>query len=95
MEEIQQKEKYFIIDFDSTFTTVEALDVLAEISLQNNPIREEAIREIQEITDRGMDGSLDLTESLEMRLAIIKPHREHIPELIKRLQKRADHGAFF
>lgn len=29
--------KKFIIDFDSTFTQVEALDILGEISLINDP----------------------------------------------------------
>ena len=29
--------KYFVIDFDSTFTKVEALDELCEISLKDNP----------------------------------------------------------
>jgi D-3-phosphoglycerate dehydrogenase len=33
------KDKYFIIDFDSTFTQVEALDELGAISLQNHPER--------------------------------------------------------
>ena len=31
------KTKKFIIDFDSTFTRVEALDILGEISLSNDP----------------------------------------------------------
>ena len=30
----------YIFDFDSTLTRVEALDVLAEITLQNNPKKE-------------------------------------------------------
>ena len=29
--------KYFVIDFDSTFTKVEAFDVLADISLNGHP----------------------------------------------------------
>jgi hypothetical protein len=32
-----QMDQYFIIDFDSTFTQVEALDELARISLKNHP----------------------------------------------------------
>ena len=48
--------KYFIIDFDSTFTQVEALDVLAEIALKNNENRTKAVQEIKDITDQGMDG---------------------------------------
>ena len=33
--------KYFVIDFDSTFTKVEAFDVLADISLNGHPDKDE------------------------------------------------------
>jgi D-3-phosphoglycerate dehydrogenase len=39
----------YVFDFDSTLTRVEALDVLAEMTLQGNPKREEIIEEIQNI----------------------------------------------
>jgi len=32
-----QTKRNFVFDFDSTLTSVEALDVLAEITLVNNP----------------------------------------------------------
>ena len=41
--------KYFVIDFDSTFTQVEAFDVLADISLETHPDKEERIQKIKEI----------------------------------------------
>ncbi len=81
-----ENDKYFVIDFDSTFTKVEALDVLAEISLQHHPEKEERIRKIKEITDAGMDGSLSVKESLQKRLDLLEARREHIEELVKRLQ---------
>ena len=40
---------YFIIDFDSTFTQVEALDELARISLKNHPDREIIYQKIIDI----------------------------------------------
>ena len=40
--------KYFVIDFDSTFTKVEAFDVLADISLNDHPEKEERKRRIIE-----------------------------------------------
>ena len=50
--EIPTKEaRYFIIDFDSTFTKVEALDELGAISLQNNPNLANILLEIKDITD--------------------------------------------
>jgi D-3-phosphoglycerate dehydrogenase / 2-oxoglutarate reductase len=81
------KRKYFIIDFDSTFTQVEALDVLAEISLKNDPNKDQAIAEIKSVTDRGMDGSLSFRASLKERVDILKANKSHLPELIERLSK--------
>ena len=83
-----KKTKYFIIDFDSTFTQVEALDVLCDIALEGKPQRKEALSKIQEITDAGMDGSLSLSESLEQRIEILGAHRDHLPTLISRLSKQ-------
>ena len=40
----------FVFDFDSTLTSVEGLDVLAEISLRNNHDKDNIINKIQEIT---------------------------------------------
>lgn len=77
--------KYFIIDFDSTFTQVEALDVLAEISLKNNENQANAIAEIKSITDQGMDGGMSFRESLNKRIDILKANKEHLPELVERL----------
>ncbi|MBC7572522.1 MAG: hypothetical protein H7319_22735, partial [Spirosoma sp.] len=45
------EQTYYIIDFDSTFTKVEALDVLGEISLVGRPDRADVLAEIQAITD--------------------------------------------
>ncbi len=84
---VMSQTKYFIIDFDSTFTQVEALDILAEISLKNNENRENTIKEIKKITDEGMDGSMSFRASLQERLNLLKAHRDHMPELVARLKK--------
>ena len=49
---VQTGRKY-VFDFDSTLTRVEALDVLAEMTLQGNPKRDEIVKEIQRITNFG------------------------------------------
>ena len=77
---------YFIIDFDSTFTKVEALDLLCEIVLEQSPKKGEVLSQIQEITNRGMDGELDFRTSLSMRLDLLKPHRKHVEQLSERLK---------
>jgi D-3-phosphoglycerate dehydrogenase len=78
--------KYFVIDFDSTFTKVEAFDVLADISLSDHPEREERKKKIHQITNQGMDGSISFRESLEQRLDLLQPARRHIEPLIQRLK---------
>lgn len=78
--------KYFVIDFDSTFTKVEAFDVLADISLQDHPDREARKKQIVEITNQGMDGSISFRESLEKRLNLLAPSQHHLPVLIKQLK---------
>lgn len=87
MSEQLTAEKYFIIDFDSTFTKVEALDILGEISLNGHPERELRLQKIADVTDRGMAGEMSLRESLEARIQILDAHRHHMDELVERLSK--------
>jgi len=79
-------EKYYVIDFDSTFTKVEAFDLLAEISLKDHPQKEENIRKIKEITNGGMDGSMSFRESLESRIKLLEAKKSHITQLINALK---------
>jgi D-3-phosphoglycerate dehydrogenase len=74
--------KYFVIDFDSTFTKVEAFDVLADISLDGHPDKESLKDKIKEITNQGMDGSLSFRESLEQRIALLSPNKKHLTQLV-------------
>lgn len=78
--------KYFVIDFDSTFTKVEAFDVLADISLKDHPEKEERKKQIVQITNQGMDGSISFRESLERRLNLLAPSRQHLNPLITELK---------
>ena len=57
-----QTKRNFVFDFDSTLTSVEALDVLAEITLINNPEKDQIIDEIIDITNLGIDGKISFTE---------------------------------
>ena len=78
--------KYFVIDFDSTFTKVEAFDVLAEISLKDHPEMEERKHQIHQITNQGMDGTISFRQSLEQRLNLLAPWKHHLEPLIQRLR---------
>jgi D-3-phosphoglycerate dehydrogenase / 2-oxoglutarate reductase len=78
----------YIFDFDSTLTRVEALDVLAEITLQNNPQKEEIIQEIIDITNLGIDGEISFTESLERRIKLLEANKADLSQLIADLKKQ-------
>ena len=80
--------KNFIIDFDSTFTQVEALDILGEIALENSPERDSALQKIKVITDQGMEGGLSFRESLDQRLALLQAKKSHIQPLIDQLRQK-------
>ncbi|MFY0626657.1 MAG: phosphoglycerate dehydrogenase [Reichenbachiella sp.] len=84
---IKAQNRNFVIDFDSTFTQVEALDVLCEIVLENQPTKESVLSEIASITNEAMGGSLSFRESLEQRLSLLKANRSHLPHLIEKLEK--------
>ncbi|RAU82236.1 phosphoglycerate dehydrogenase [Pontibacter arcticus] len=82
------KDKYFILDFDSTFTQVEALDLLGEIALQHTESKEQILEEIKAITNSGMDGSSSFSEGLLKRIHLLQAHKKHLQELIGTLEDK-------
>ncbi len=92
--------KQFIIDFDSTFTQVEALDLLAEISLDKSKSKDSTIAKIKALTDKGMEGKLSLRSSLNQRLELLDANQTHLDQLVKKLKKEVSisfkrNGDFF
>ena len=83
-----QTKRNFVFDFDSTLTSVEALDVLAEITLVNNPAKDQIIDEIIDITNLGIDGKISFTESLERRIKLLNAKKSDLPILISQLRKK-------
>ena len=82
------KKRNYIFDFDSTLTRVEALDVLAEITLKNNPQKDEIIQEIIDITNLGIDGEISFTESLERRIKLLNANQADLTGLVVALKKQ-------
>ncbi len=82
------RKKFFVIDFDSTFTKVEALDELCEIALEGSPRKEEVLRQVRDITDQAMEGKISFREALEKRVTLLDAKKEHLPALIDRLKKK-------
>jgi len=78
----------YVFDFDSTLTKVEALDVLAEITLKGKANKDEVIQKIQDITNLGIDGDISFTESLEKRLELLHAHKDDLELLIKELRTK-------
>ena len=82
------KKRSYVFDFDSTLTKVEALDVLAEITLTNNPNKNAIIQEIIDITNLGIDGEISFTESLERRIQLLKANKADLSSLVNALKKQ-------
>ena len=78
----------YVFDFDSTLTRVEALDVLAEITLEGRADKDDIIREIQKITNLGIDGDISFTESLEKRIKLLDAHKDDLEELVQILRQK-------
>lgn len=96
---MKEKELY-IIDFDSTFTQVEALDELAKISLKDHPDRKKIYEQIEALTNASMEGKLSFAQSLAQRVKLLQANKTHLKQLIKELKKQvstsfARNKAFF
>ena len=80
--------QFYIIDFDSTFTQVEALDELARISLRKHPDKEVIFKKIEDLTNAAMEGKMSFRESLNGRVQLLQANRDHLKQLITRLKKK-------
>jgi len=78
----------YVFDFDSTLTRVEALDVLADMTLKGKSNRDEIVREIQKITNLGIDGDISFTESLERRIRLLHAHKDDLGPLVDELRQK-------
>ncbi|TDS15342.1 D-3-phosphoglycerate dehydrogenase [Maribacter caenipelagi] len=85
MVEVSRK---YVFDFDSTLTRVEALDVLAEMTLEGKSNKDEVIKEIQKITNLGIDGDISFTESLERRIKLLHAKKEDLDGLVDNLKNK-------
>ncbi len=75
-----EQNKYFIIDFDSTFTKVEALDELGEIALKDHPEKAKILQEIVDLTNAGMEGKSSFSENLKKRIDLLQANKRHLPQ---------------
>ncbi len=66
---------FILIDFDSTLIKLESLEELAKFALENNPKKDFIAKELEHITNLGMEGKIPFNESLEMRLKLFSSHK--------------------
>jgi len=74
--------KYFIIDFDSTFTQVEALDELVKISLSGTGNASKVLEIIKETTELAMAGEISFSESLKKRVSLLDANKKNLNDLV-------------
>jgi len=81
---------WLLIDFDSTFVTVESLELLAGITLRHLPAAERDARlaAVHELTSRAMAGRMPFAEALSRRFELLQPRHEHLPPLVEALKSR-------
>ncbi len=85
---LDDKDRYFIFDFDTTFVKVEALEELAKIALKNNQEKDKIIAQIEKITKEGMEGKIPFNQSLSQRLLLFRADKDHLQKLTRLLKRR-------
>lgn len=83
-----ENNRSYVIDFDSTFTQVEALDVLGEISFAGEKNKSEKLKQLEDLTNRGMEGNISFRESLTQRLDILNAEKKHLEPLVEVLKDK-------
>ena len=81
-----QKKWVLILDFDSTLISIESLDLLAEICLQNKINSASIITKIKNLTSLGMKGEITFQDSLRKRLIYLQIKDYHFTQLNKKLR---------
>ena len=79
--------KSLFIDFDSTFVKVETIDEIARITLQDNPDRDQIVKNISDITNQAMSGQMDFPTALEQRLQILSITNKTINTVTNEIKK--------
>ena len=87
MDKTAKQKRFFIIDFDSTFSRLETLDELFAIALKGNTDKDKIVERIKEITRAGMEGKIDFGESLGKRVPLLRANKKHIEALVALLKR--------
>ena len=85
------KKNLFVFDFDSTLVKVESLDELLIAGLKEHG-KTEVIPEIEKITNMGMNGEINLQESIQRRLALAELKQADIENFQEEIIKQITPG---
>ena len=77
-----------IFDFDSTFIKDETLDEIAKYKSRSSKVLNNLAREITQITDLAMNGTLEFSEALKKRIAMLDLNKNDISNIIELLKTR-------
>ena len=76
-----------IFDFDSTFISLESLDVFILYKLSKNDNKSELRAKIEKVTNDGMEGNLNFNTSINERLKFLKGNKDSLNFFSKTLKK--------
>lgn len=79
-------------DFDSTIVTKESLDETIARALSAHPEHERIVKEIEAITNLGMEGRLAFTQSVSRRLAVLPLTRSDFETIGNELKAHVTEG---
>ena len=85
---LKDRKTHFIVDFDSTFIKVEAMEELAAISSKGKKNGQNVLAEIEKLTTAGMNGEMPFSKALESRLELLDTDKKDIEQLVKRLKRK-------
>ena len=77
-----------IIDFDSTFISLESLDEFILNNISNSANNSELRAKIERITNQGMEGIIDFNFSVNERLKYLRANRDSIKLFTKILKNQ-------
>ncbi len=83
-----ERKRNYIIDFDSTFIKVEAMEELASITTKGKKNGKDVINKIERLTNAGMNGEIPFSKALEKRIELLDADKKDIEQLVKRLKRK-------
>ncbi len=97
---MKKTDRTYIFDFDKTIVSVESLEILADICLDQHSQKEFLMKKISKTTEKGMEGEISFSESLRTRFNLLSPTENDIELCAREIRKHItksilDNKSFF